>query len=85
MKSIKSKLKMNNNVSLSLSEDDINNILFSLAYVNKNDNEADKWQRKKYETLYTNIYKDAAKILGKETLIDNYDLYPDINKVQTRY
>ena len=87
MRSIKSKLKMNanDNVSLSLSADDINNVLFSLAYVYKNDNEANKWQRGKYETLYINIYKDAIKTLGKETLVDDYGLDPDINKVQTRY
>lgn len=75
----------NDNVSLSLSGDDINNVLFALAYVYHNDNEANKFQRKKYETLYTNIYKDAAKTLGKETLIDDYGLDLDINKVQTRY
>lgn len=73
------------NVSLSLSVDDINNVLFALAYVNQNDNEADKLQRKKYETLYSNIYKDVTKTLGKDILMDDYGLDPDINKVQTRY
>lgn len=87
MKSIKSILEMNrnNNVSLSLSEHDIHNILFALAYVRKWDDEADKWEKGEYETLYTNIYKDATKTLGKEVLTDHYGLYPEIDKVQTRY
>ena len=75
----------NDNVTLSLSGDDINNILFALAYVYNNDDEADKWQRAEYESLYINIYKDATKTLGKETLIDNYGMPQNINKVQTRY
>ena len=75
----------NDNVSLSLSGDDINNVLFALAYVYNNDNEADKWQRAEYESLYINIYKDVTKTLGKEILIDHYGLDPNINKVQTRY
>lgn len=87
MKSIKSKLKMNenDNVSLSLSADDINDVLFSLAYTYQNDDEASRYKREQYKTLYTNIYKDATKTLGKETLVDDYGLDPDINKVQTRY
>ena len=72
-------------VSISLNDYDINNVLFTLAYAYKNDEQAGRYKRERYKTLYTNIYKDATKTLGKETLIDEYGLDPDINKVQTRY
>ena len=87
MRSIKSKLKMNenDNVTLSLSADDINNILYGLAYVYHNDDEIDRYQKEEFKTLYTNIFKNAKKTLGKETLVDDYGFDPDINKVQTRY
>lgn len=87
MKSIKSILEMNknDNVSLSLSGDDINNVLFALAYVYQNDDEADRAQREQYETLYTKIYKDVTKTLGKKYLMDNYGFPLNINKCQTRY
>ena len=72
-------------VSISLNDAEINDVLFTLAYVYKNDEEVSRYKREQYKTLYTNIYKDATKILGKEALIDDYGLDPDINKVQTRY
>lgn len=72
-------------VSISLNDGEINDVLFTLAYVYKNDNQAGRYKKAQYKTLYTNIYKDATKILGKEVLIDDYGLDPDINKVQTRY
>jgi len=85
---VRGRVKQNNDnktVSISLSKDDINNVLFALAYVYQNDDEADRLQRERYETLYANIYKDVIKTLGKETLIDDYGLDSNINKVQTRY
>ncbi len=85
---VRGRVKQNNDnktVSISLSKDDINNVLFALAYVYQNDDEADRLQRGRYETLYANIYKDVIKTLGKETLIDDYGLDSNINKVQTRY
>ncbi len=87
MRSIKSKLKMNknDNVTLSLSADDINNVLYGLAYVYHNDDEIDRYTKEKYKNLYTKTLKDAIKTLGKETLIDDYGFDLDINKVSTRY
>ena len=47
----------------------------------KNDDEADKWKRAEYESLYLHLHKEASKIFGKEDL----GIEDNIEKVQTRY
>lgn len=70
-------------VSVSLNEANFQNILFALAYTYKWDDEADKWQRAGYESLYLSLYKEASKVFGKEDL-KNLGIEDDIEKVQTR-
>lgn len=70
-------------LSISLNEANLENILFALAYTYKWDDEADKWQRAEYESLYFSLYKEAVKTFGKETLKD-LGIEDDIEKVQTR-
>lgn len=74
----------NKTVSISLNKANISNILFALAYVYKNDNEANSFERKDYETLYTNLYKEAMKTFDKDDLYDG-GIEEDIKRVQTRY
>lgn len=74
----------NKTVSISLNKSNISNILFALAYVYKNDTEADKWKRAEYESLYLSLYKETFKIFGKEEL-ENLGIEDDIEKVQIRY
>lgn len=74
----------NKNVSVVLNEANIQNILFALAYTYKHDDEADKWKRAEYESLYLSLYKEASKVFSKEELED-LGIENDIEKVQTRY
>ena len=73
-----------NNLSASLNIANINNILFALAYTYKHDDEADKWERAEYESLYFSLYKEAVKAFGKNELED-LGIEDNIEKVQTRY
>lgn len=86
MKNLKSILENNktNNLSISLNQANLQNILFALAYTYKWDDEADKWKRAEYESLYLSLYKEASKTFGKEELED-LGIEDDIEKVQTRY
>jgi len=74
----------NENISISLNKANFQNILFALAYTYKWDDEADKWKRAEYESLYLSLYKEASKKFGKEEL-DNLGIEEDIERVQTRY
>ena len=71
-------------LSISLNISNLSNILFALAYTYKFDDEADKWKRAEYESLYLSLYKEASKVFGKEEL-KNLGIEDDIEKVQTRY
>ena len=71
-------------LSVSLNISNIVNLLFSLAYTYKLDNEADKWKRAEYESLYIDLYNNAIKVFGKEEL-NSYGIEDNIEKVQTRY
>lgn len=71
-------------LSISLNISNIVNLLFSLAYTYKWDDEADKWKRAEYESLYIDLYNNAVKIFGKEEL-NTYGIEDNIEKVQTRY
>ena len=62
----------------------MNNILFALAYTYKHDDEADKWKRAEYESLYFSLYKEAVKVFGKKELED-LGIEDNIEKTQTRY
>lgn len=73
-----------NNLSVSLNIANIQNILFALAYTYKWDDEADKWKRAEYESLYIDLYKEAVKTFNKEELED-LGLNANIENVQTRY
>lgn len=86
MKNLKSRLENNkiNNLSITLNQANLQNILFALAYTYKWDDEADKWKRAEYESLYLSLYKEASKIFGKEELED-LGIEDDIENVQTRY
>ena len=86
MKNLKSRLENNkiNNLSISLNQANLQNILFALANTYKWDDEADKWKRAEYESLYLSLYKEASKIFGKEELED-LGIEDDIENVQTRY
>ena len=75
--------KKENYVSIVLNESNIQNILFALAYTYKWDDEADKWKRAEYESLYIDLYKNAVKTFGKEKL-EELGFDDDIEKVQTR-
>ena len=46
--------------------------------------EADKWKRAEYESLYFSLYKEAVKVFGKKELED-LGIEDNIEKVQTRY
>ena len=70
-------------LSVSLNEANLENILFALAYTYKWDDEADKWQRAEYESLYFSLYKEAVKTFGKEKLKE-LGIEDNIEKVQTR-
>ena len=70
-------------LSISLNEANLENILFALAYTYKWDDEADKWQRAEYESLYFSLYKEAIKTFGKETL-EELGIENNIENVQTR-
>jgi len=70
-------------LSILLNEANLENILFALAYTYKWDDEADKWQRAEYESLYFSLYKEAVKTFGKEKLKE-LGIEDDIEKVQTR-
>lgn len=70
-------------LSISLNEGNLENILFALAYTYKWDDEADKWQRAEYESLYFSLYKEAVKTFGKEKL-EELGIEDNIEKVQTR-
>ena len=48
--------KISKNLSASLNIANMNNILFALAYTYKHDDEADKWKRAEYESLYFSLY-----------------------------
>lgn len=74
----------NETVSISLNKANVSNILFALAYVYKNDNEADKWKHAEHESLYLSLYKEAAKTFGKEELED-LGIEDNIEKIQIRY
>lgn len=74
----------NDNVSVSLNIANIENILFALAYVYKNDHEADKWKRAEYESLYISLYKEASKVFTSNELSE-FGFSDDIEKVQTKY
>ena len=86
MKNLKSRLENNkiNNLSITLNQANLQNILFALSYTYKWDDEADKWKRAEYESLYLSLYKEASKIFGKEELED-LGIEDDIENVQTRY
>ena len=86
MKNLKSRLENNkiNNLSITLNQANLQNILFALAYTYKWDDEADKWKRAEYESLYLSLYKEASKTFGKEELED-LGIEDDIENVQTRY
>lgn len=71
-------------VSLKLNIANIENILFALAYVYKNDNEADKWKRAEYESLYISLYKEASKVFTANELSE-FGFSDNIEKVQTKY
>lgn len=71
-------------VSLKLNIANIENILFALAYVYKNDHEADKWKRAEYESLYISLYKEASKVFTSNELSE-FGFSDDIEKVQTKY
>ena len=71
-------------LSISLNISNIVNLLFSLAYTYKWDDEADKWKRAEYESLYIDLYNNAVKVFGKEEL-NSYGIEDNIEKVQTRY
>lgn len=75
--------KKENYVSIVLNESNIQNILFALAYTYKWDDEADKWKRAEYESLYIDLYKNAVKTFGKEKL-EELGFDDDIEKVKTR-
>ena len=74
----------NENLSVSLNIANLSNILFALAYTYKHDDEADKWQRAEYESLYISLYKEAVKTFAKEELED-LGIEENIENVQTRY
>lgn len=74
----------NENLSISLNIANLSNILFALAYTYKHDDEADKWKRAEYESLYISLYKEASKVFSKEELED-LGLDANIENVQTRY
>lgn len=86
MKDLKTVIESTNNknMSISLNQANLQNILFALAYTYKWDDEADKWKRAEYESLYLSLYKEASKIFGKEEL-DNLGIEENIENVQTRY
>ena len=90
MKNIVEKIKINKEttsneyLSISLNIANLSNILFALAYTYKHDDEADKWKRAEYESLYISLYKEAVKTFGKEEL-ENLGIEENIEKVQTRY
>ena len=71
-------------VSVSLNEANFQNILFALAYTYKWDDEADKWQRAEYESLYLSLYKEASKVFTANELSE-FGFDDDIEKVQTKY
>lgn len=71
-------------VSLKLNIANIENILFALAYVYKNDHEADKWKRAEYESLYISLYKEASKVFTSNELSE-FGFSDNIEKVQTKY
>lgn len=83
-KSVKANNNDNKTISISLSKDDISNILFTLAYVYKNDNESNSSQKEGYATIYANLYKEALQTFGKNEL-DDGGIEKDIKRVQTRY
>lgn len=67
--------------TLSLSLQNLNNLLFTLAYSYKWDDEADKWKKAEYEDLYITLYKEGKKVFGDEFTDFNEE---NIEKVQTR-
>jgi hypothetical protein len=67
--------------NLSLSIQALNNLLFTLAYTYKWDDEADKWKKAEYEDLYITLYKEGKKVFGDEFTDFNEE---NIEKVQTR-
>lgn len=67
--------------NLSLSIQALNNLLFTLAFSYKHDDEADKWKRAEYEDLYITLYKEGKKVFGNEFTELNEE---NIEKVQTR-
>ncbi len=73
----------NDRLSIVLNESNIQNILFALAYTYKWDDEADKWKRAEYESLYIDLYKNAEKTFGKEKL-EELGFDDNIEKVQTK-
>lgn len=73
-----------NNLSVTLNIASISNILFALAYTYKHDNEANKWKRAEYESLYFSLYKEAVKVFDKNELED-LGIKDNIEKVQTKY
>lgn len=92
MKDLKTILEVGKNIntkddkktlSISLNTSNLSTILFALAYTYKCDDEADKWERSKYDSLYLSLYKEASKVFGKEEL-KNLGIEDDIEKVQTR-
>ena len=76
--------KISKNLSASLNIANMNNILFALAYTYKHNDEADKWKRAEYESLYFSLYKEAVKVFGKKELED-LGIEDNIEKVQSRY
>lgn len=70
-----------NRATLSLSLQSLNNLLFTLAYSYKWDDEADKWKKAEYEDLYITLYKEGKKVFGDEFTELNEE---NIEKVQTR-
>lgn len=83
MKNLNEFIKESNKdrANLSLSIQALNNLLFTLAYTYKWDDEIDKWKRAEYENLYITLYKEGKKVFGDEFTELNEE---NIEKVQTR-